>query len=107
MFFLALTAARSERFGRVARCKKNKQTLKHNDTYLSNLIGGSFGGRLGAVGGGTAPVHGLPLDCGRAAGGTEVIRHVAGRLSLSAVRRTRVRVQLVVVMMMVAANMMI
>ena len=36
---------------------------------------------MGAVGGGAAPVHGLPLDCGRAAGGTEVIRHVAGRLS--------------------------
>ena len=52
MFFLALTAARTERFGRVARCKKNKQTLKHNDTYLSNLIGGGFGGRLGTVGGG-------------------------------------------------------
>ena len=36
MFFLALTAARTERFGRVARCKQKTQTLKRNDTYLSN-----------------------------------------------------------------------
>ena len=40
------------------------------------------------VGGGAAPVHGLPLDCGRAAGGTEGIRHVAGRLSRREFRRT-------------------
>ena len=39
-------------------------------------------------GGGAAPVHGLPLDCGRAAGGTEVIRDVAGRLSRREFRRT-------------------
>ena len=31
------------------------------------------------VGGGAAPVHGLPVHCGRAAVVTEVIRHVSGR----------------------------
>ena len=40
------------------------------------------------VGGGAAPVHGLLLDCGRAAVVTEVIRHVAGRLSRREFRRT-------------------
>ena len=33
-------------------------------------------------------MHGLPLDSGRAAGGTEVIRYVAGRLSRREFRRT-------------------
>ena len=40
------------------------------------------------VGGGAAPVHGLPVHCGRAAVVTEVIRHVAGRLSRREFRRT-------------------
>ena len=50
-------------------------------TFWGGSLGGSFGGRFGTVGGGAAPVHGLPLDSGRAAGGADVIRHVWGRLS--------------------------
>ena len=38
-------------------------------TFRGGSLGGSFGERLGTVGGGAAPVHGLPLDCGRAACG--------------------------------------
>ena len=40
------------------------------------------------VGGGAAPVHGLPVHCGRAAVVTEVIRHVSGRFSRGEFRRT-------------------
>jgi len=52
---------------------------------------GSFGGRSGTVGGGAAPVHGLPSDCGRfclGSFGARVIRRVSGRLSLREFRRT-------------------
>ena len=38
-------------------------------TLWGGSLGGSFGGRLGTVGGGAAPVHGPPWDLGWAAGG--------------------------------------